>query len=211
MNNYILRPKASKALGLFFRTLTLSTLVLSATFAADSTSTQEANEVTSAADREINKHSLGLGVGETFLMGGFNNYGDHQITGDLFYTYSASYSFDLVLNAHSSYHEFEDNKVWLNGYTMSIKGRPYEFDNFSPFYLAGLGFYTPRVKDDDKLSKQKTTFGFNLGTGVDLRLNKKMSVGVLGHLHKPFEIKQEEMANVGGSYFKLLITTSYTF
>lgn len=210
MKNTTNRPKLTLSLG---RPLSLILLLSSLSFFCYGEDKQSVSSeaVTGAAEREVNKHSIGLGVGETFPFGRFESFGDSKITGDFFYTYSASYSFDLVLNAHSSSHQFKDKAVWLRGYTMSIKGRPYEFDNFSPFYLAGLGFYSPQIEDDKEKSRSKTTFGFNVGTGVDLRLNRSMTVGILGHLHKPFDIRQEEMATVSGSYFKLLITTSYTF
>ncbi|MDA8792259.1 hypothetical protein N9N67_03385 [Bacteriovoracaceae bacterium] len=209
MKNTTLRPKLKLSLGQFLSFIIFISLPMISH--AEDKQAVSSEEVTGSAEREVNKHSVGIGVGETFLFGRYENFGDSKITGDFYYSYSASYSFDLVLNAHSSSHQFKDDSVWLRGYTMSIKGRPYEFDSFSPYYLAGLGFYTPQIEDDTEKSRVKTTFGFNLGTGVDLRLNRSMTVGILGHLHKPFDIRQEEMATVSGSYFKLLITTSYTF
>ncbi|MCR9203128.1 MAG: hypothetical protein NXH75_01015, partial [Halobacteriovoraceae bacterium] len=50
----------------------------------------------------IRKHSLGIGVGQTFVAGDFNDTGEDQITWDLLYNYSASYSFDLLTNFHHS-------------------------------------------------------------------------------------------------------------
>lgn len=172
---------------------------------------RKTSEVINSVQREIHKHSLGVGLGQTFLMGKFEEKGDDKITGDIFYAYSASYSFDLLLNIHSSNHSYQDKKVWLRGLTMSIKARSYEFDAFSPFVAGGLGFYRPQVFKNNKTSDLKNTFGMNLGAGMDLRLNNRVTVGLLTQYHLPFEVKQDDMENVRGSYFKLLLTTMYLF
>ena len=165
-----------------------------------------------SVEREIHKHAIGVGLGQTFLLGQFKNHGINQTTADILYTYTASYSFDLLVNVHFSDHEFEGKKVKLAGYNMSIKGRSYEFDAFSPFLLGGLGFYTPQITEKDGTrSDIKNTFGFNLGGGADLRLNEKVIIGLMAQFHKPFEIKQEETDNVTGSYLKLLLTAMYLF
>lgn len=168
-------------------------------------------KVLNSVQREIHKHALGVGLGQTFLMGSYEEKGDDKITGDLFYSYSASYSFDLLLNLHSSTHSYRDKKVWLRGLTMGIKGRSYEFDAFSPFVVGGLGFYRPQISQDGKSSDVKNTFGMNLGAGMDLRLNSIVTVGLMTQYHLPFEVKQDDMENVRGSYFKLLLTSMYLF
>ena len=169
------------------------------------------SKVINSAQREIHKHSLGLGLGQTFLMGSFEEKGDDKITGDLLYAYSASYSFDLLINLHSSTHSYRDKRVWLRGLTMSIKARSYEFDAFSPFLVGGLGFYRPQIYKNDQKSVEKSTFGMNLGAGMDLRLNNRVTVGLMTQYHLPFEVKQDDMENVRGSYFKLLLTSMYLF
>ncbi len=166
----------------------------------------------SAAQREIHKHALGFGLGQTFLVGDFQNKGDDKITTDLLYSYTASYSFDLLINAHISTHEYKKRKVWLRGYTMRIKGRSYEYDAFSPFLVGGLGFYMPQIKNGaGETSDPKYTFGVNGGAGIDLRLNQKLVTGLLAQYHFPFEIKQDETENVRGSYLKLLLTAMCLF
>jgi len=180
--------------------LAMSFFVLSTnSFAAEETS----------SEREIHKHAIGIGLGQTFLLGQFENYGDNQITGDLLYSYTASYSFDVLVNIHYSTHEYREKKVHLTGYVMSIKARSYEFDAFSPFLLGGLGFYAPQIEDEDEKSKVKNTFGFNLGAGMDLRLNDHVIIGIMTQYHKPFEVKQEDTDDIRGSYFKLLLTAMY--
>jgi opacity protein-like surface antigen len=168
-----------------------------------------ASKVVGAVERQVQSHAIGIGLGQTFLFGDFNNNGDEKITTDFFYSYAASYSFDLLLNAHFSTHSYQERELWLRGVAISIKGRSFEYDAFSPFVLGGLGFYQPQYSDGDKVSDQKQTFGFNAGAGVDLRLNDKIVIGVLGQYHNPFEIKQDNMTNVRGSYFKLLLTAMY--
>lgn len=172
------------------------------------------SEVNRAAPavREINKHGLGLGLGQTFLFGNYEKRGDNAITADILYSYTASYTFDLLINAHFSTHEYKDRAVFLRGTAISIKGRSYEFDSFSPFLLGGLGFYMPQIRDrDGTTSEAKYTFGVNFGGGVDLRLNDTIVMGVLAQYHHPFDIKQDETDTVRGSYFKLLLTCMYLF
>lgn len=185
---------------------------MAVSFFISSTQAQDKSEETSPAlSRQIHKHSVGIGLGQTFLLGDFEDNGDSQITGELFYSYSASYSFDLLLNFHSSTHEHKDNIVKTMGLAASIKGKYYEFDAFAPYLLGGLGFYRPRVQIDDEWSEGKNTFGFNFGGGVDLQLNDKVVVGILAQYHNPFDVKQDEMKDVRGSYAKLLLTAMYQF
>jgi len=160
-------------------------------------------------------HSLGIGLGETFLGGDFADNGDDSITFDLFYNYSASHSFDLLLGAHHTEHKLGTRRTILNGATMGIKAKAYQFDSFSPYLLGGLGFYAPKVKREIngviKESKSHTVFGLHLGVGCELRLNRRITVGVLAVHHDPFDVKQELDPKVEGSYNKLLITTFYSF
>src|SRR5690554_2149198 len=170
---------------------------------------------TSGAPRRIQRHGLGIGLGQTFLLGGFSKHGNNKITADLLYSYAASYSFDLLANAHFSQHKDEGEKVKLLGFNAGIKARVVEFDNFSPYVVGGLGFYAPQVRrlSGGKMqwSDQKLTFGVNFGAGVDLRLNDEWVVGVLGQLHAPFVVEQEGQKDVRGYYFKLMFTGMYLF
>jgi hypothetical protein len=170
---------------------------------------------TSGSPRRLQQHGLGLGLGQTFLMGNYGKHGNDKITLDLLYSYAASYSFDLLVNAHMSEHKDESEKVKLKGLTSSIKGRLVEFDNFSPYFLGGLGFYAPQFRRAEngstKWSTQKVTFGLNFGGGVDLRLNDNYVIGVMAQVHWPFRIEQEGQSDVKGYYSKLLITGMYLF
>ncbi len=166
----------------------------------------------SSTTRELHKHAIGIGLGQTFLLGQFDDFGDDQIAADFLYTYTASYSFDLLINLHFSEHSSKRRKVFLRGYTMSIKGRAYEFDAFSPYLLGGLGFYSPQIQETNgDQSKEKLTFGFNFGGGVDLRLNNHVVIGIMGQFHKPFEVEQDVTKDINGSYAKLLLTCMYLF
>lgn len=160
-------------------------------------------------------HSIGVGLGQTFLNSDLNDNGDDAITADLFYNYSASHSFDFLANFHASKHKLGPNRAELLGASMSIKAKVFHFDSFSPFVLAGLGFYAPKVKrlvgNTLKNSKTKLTFGTNFGAGAELRLNAHFTVGLMATFHNPFDVKQELDPEVEGSYYKLLITTFYSF
>jgi hypothetical protein len=163
------------------------------------------------APRRLRQHGLGLGIGQTFLLGNYADHGDDKITMDLLYSYAASYSFDLLIDAHMSEHEKKGEKMKLAAITSSIKARLVEFDNFSPYVLGGLGFYSPKAKRDGDWTDQKITFGLNFGGGLDLRLNDDVVVGVLGHMHWPFAVQQDTGSDLKGYYFKLLITGMYLF
>jgi hypothetical protein len=166
--------------------------------------------------RRLQQHGLGFGLGETFLLGDYAKYGKDKITVDLLYSYAASYSFDLLVDAHLSEHKDQNERMKLMGLNTSIKGRFVEFDNLSPYFLGGLGFYAPQAKRKNAnggttWSDQKVTFGLNFGTGVDLRLNDHYVVGVMGQMHWPFKVQQENQSDLKGYYFKLLITGMYLF
>lgn len=190
-------------------------------FAKDTKKTETENEVepivqpNRAVPGIINVHSLGFGVGETFLHGDFKDNGDNIITGDLFYSYSASYSFDAVANVHYSEHKYKGRSVRIPGATFSIKAKVFQFDSFSPFVMAGLGFYRPVVvrmmNNALTRSDAKWTFGPNLGIGADLRLNRHFIAGVLIQYHNPFDVKQDVGEPVSGYYTKLLMTLMYSF
>lgn len=186
---------------------------------SDGTAQKVNNNIPSASDsripNEINKHSVGIGVGQTFLRSDFHDHGTDKITPDLYYNYSASYSFDFMANLHWSKHKFQNRDVTIKGLALSIKGKGFQFDAFSPFVLGGFGFYEPsatrlingvRTKTRDQL-----VFGMNLGAGVELRLNSEATVGVIAHYHDPFDVRQEVGADLEGSYMKLLIMGMYTF
>jgi len=98
---------------------------------------------------------------------------------------------------------------------MGIKTKFYQIDNFSPFAVAGLGFYAPKVRREIRgqlvESETKVAFGYHFGGGGDLKLNDKVTVGLYGSFHNPFDVKQELGPEVEGRYYKLLITAFYSF
>ena len=160
-------------------------------------------------------HMIGLGIGQTFLSGGYKKNGENKIAGDLFYSYGASASFDLLVGAHYGRYRREGKKINLPGITSSIKARLYQYDSFAPFVVAGLGLYRPNgVRDLNGVSqktKTKTTFGYNLGTGADLKLNDKFMVGFMWQFHNPFGVDQPQGGKLRGTYHRLMITGFYGF
>lgn len=164
----------------------------------------------------LNKHYIGIGVGQTFLKSEFEKNGADKIgIPDLYYVYTASHSFDFMANIHSTTHRFEGRKVTASGAAFGIKGRFYQYDNFAPFGVAGLGFYQPTVVRNINgsfiRSDSKITFGTNLGVGAELILNSRVTIGTIWHWHNPFSIQQEGQPDVRGSYYKLLLTGLYSF
>lgn len=163
----------------------------------------------------IHKHSVGLGLGQTFLRSDFHDEGTDKITPDLYYNYSASYSFDFMANLHWSKHSYLKQDVTVKGLALAIKAKVFQFDAFSPFFLGGFGFYLPQAHRYQggviTETREQLVFGMNLGTGVELRLNDEFTVGVIAHYHDPFDVRQENAADLEGSYMKLLIMGMYTF
>jgi len=176
---------------------------------------EQASSPDSQIVSSIKTHSLGVGIGQTFLLGDFSDIGEDSITLDLFYSYAASYSFDFLLNFHYSTHDSKDQEVTLPGLAFAIKAKVFQFDQFTPYVLGGLGFYRPEAKRKQgsiiQETKTKLEFGTNLGAGFDLRLNERVSFGLLFHYHNPFDVKQDVGDPLEGSYTKLMITSTYTF
>ncbi|MBF0359618.1 MAG: hypothetical protein HQK49_01310 [Oligoflexia bacterium] len=163
----------------------------------------------------VHLHSVGAGLGETFLAGDFANHGEDKITLDLLYSYSASHSFDFLADIHRSTHEYKGEQTIVQGIAFGIKGKFYQFDSFSPFAVGGFGFYRPivtrRVNNVLTESEGKTAFGIHVGAGIDLRLNKYVIIGMLIQYHDPFNIKQDIGPEVTGHYFKVMMTGMYSF
>ena len=164
---------------------------------------------------DVNVHSVGLGIGQTKIDGDFSNHGDDKITPSLFYNYSASHSFDLLVELHTSKHKYNGESVRLTGLPIGVKAKIIHFDAFTPFVLGGLGFYYPserrNINGQMVDSHSKATLGIHLGGGADLRLNRHYSIGVLGAYYDPFDIKQDGAPSVSGRYYKRLITGFYHF
>lgn len=166
---------------------------------------------------KINSHNIGIGVGQTFMKSDFKSLGDDKVAiPDLYYTYTASRSFDFLANFHTSEHSIENQKITTTGLALAIKGRVYQYDNFAPYLVGGFGFYRPKVKrllDGQSLvnSEGKFTFGMNMGAGAELILNDRVTVGTILHFHNPFSVQQDNQPEVNGSYYKLLLTALYSF
>ena len=181
----------------------------------DPTETPAQIPTTNRNMNELHLHSVGIGIGQTFLGGKFGKSGDDKITADFFYNYSASHSFDAVINFHHSKHKFKQFFSQITGLALSIKGKFYQFDSLAPFAMAGLGFYSPkvsrRVENQVVESSSKLTFGNNLGLGAELRLNRHVMLWILAQYHNPFDVKQDIGPEVEGRYTKLLIAGFYSF
>lgn len=163
----------------------------------------------------LKKHSFGVGIGQIFLKGGFENRGANKMTLDLYYNYSVSHTFDLLSNLHFNELSSKGQKVTLRGITTAVKFKLYQIDEFAPFVIGGLGIYSPHelrlVNGSYVKSNREPVMGWNAGFGADLRLNNKVMVGMLVHYHDPFDIAQDIGEKVMGAYTKLLVTMLYSF
>lgn len=177
---------------------------------------QTKSSSTSRSATKLHAHHIGLGIGQTFLKSSFGDNGDDKIAiPDLYYTYTASRSFDFLANFHTSKHKQEGREVNMTGLALGIKGRFYQYDNFSPFLVGGFGFYRPKLKrmigQNLENSEGKFTFGMHFGAGAELVLNDRVTVGTILHFHNPFSVQQDNQPEVDGSYYKVLLTALYSF
>jgi len=158
-------------------------------------------------------HLITLGLGQGLLFERYSDYGDDQITGDVFYTYRASYTWDFMANYH--WQKFKKNNTWakIQGVAMSIRGNLMHYDQFLPYVLGGLGLYRPQIQNKEgRTSVRKTVLGLNLGAGVELQLHRHFAVGLLGQIHNPFKIKASgDHPKLDGRYAKIMMTGSYIF
>ena len=177
---------------------------------------EAANRLNLRRDGKLKRHAIGFSIGQTFLNKDFKNNGTNGINPELYYSYSASHSFDVVVNLHVSKHkkQHRDNNTnsssQISGLATGIKGRMFQFDLFSPFIIAGFGIYWPKiVYPNGNSSQTKLSFGHHLAGGGELELNERFMLSFLAHYHNPYDIQEDDGSKVRGSYIKFL--TALTF
>ncbi|MCY4643842.1 MAG: hypothetical protein OXB88_04435 [Bacteriovoracales bacterium] len=164
----------------------------------------------------IRTHSFALGLGQSFLYGDLGKKGKDAITPDFYYHYSASHSFDLLINGHYSSHRGAKDKAVIKGLAFGIRGMLWQFDSFSPYALGGLGFYAPLLKlSDASDSEEKVVVGLHGGIGAELQLNDSLAFGALVHYHNPFDPEESQgegdRPKAKGSYSKMMVTARFIF
>jgi opacity protein-like surface antigen len=161
------------------------------------------------------KHGVGLGLGHMTLHGALGRTATNGITWELYYTYIASYTFDIQVNVHRQRSTFQDLYTQVGALTIGFKAKLFQFDQLIPYVIAGPGFYSIKQRRIYQFSLQDTkgdaTFGLHGGAGADLVLNRNVRLGLVGHYHYPFEKTQNVGPKVAGSYFKILLTSTYVF
>ncbi|MEI8346787.1 MAG: hypothetical protein WCG27_04920 [Pseudomonadota bacterium] len=164
------------------------------------------------------RHSFGLGYGQTYIRGGFDQLGKDGMSPDLYYSYRISPLFDFVANFHRATFQSgkaNEQEVTLAGLTLGPKHQFYQFDSFSAFVMGGLGFYQPTTsqKQNGEVieSDGHTVLGLHLGTGVQLNLNENYAASFIGHYHDPFDVELDNGGKLSGSYLKIIILGSYIF
>ena len=221
-NKSILRiPLKLCFLGIFFIGTTLAQTKIEKLTSTDKPVVDSTSKLSSSSSSSpsgmLQRHSVGIGLGQTFLLGDLEDNGENKITVDGFYNYSASHSFDLLVNMHISKHKFRGRSALVRGFAPGIKAKLYQFDNFSPYVLGGLGLYAPKLhrvinaNGDIQQTETKIAFGYHFGAGADLALNNNVSVGLLFHFHNPFDLKQDVGQEVEAAYYKLMMLAFYVF
>lgn len=160
---------------------------------------------------KIDKHTVMLGVGQTFLTGDeFNYFGSDSLTLDFFYIYTPNKSkpFDLVSNFH--WHNLKNRNRELNirSTNFSFRYKFTQFQEFKPYLMGGLGFYNLQSSRNEK---SKTVLGNTLGAGVDLNLNKNLTIGLNLQHHNPFDATFNTGRTLDGSYNKIMLTIGWGF
>lgn len=161
------------------------------------------------------KHGVSIAYGQNFLLGDFGDLGDDSTNVDFYYHYRASYTFQLLVNAHLNKFQKNSQEIKLMSLNTSIKAKMFDFDSFAPYLMGGLGFYSPNAKriinSQSITTGSNTVFGLNFGGGVDLNLNNQFSAGFLAHYHYPFKASIDNQPDLKGSYLKLLVQLTYYF
>lgn len=163
------------------------------------------------SEKKIHSHTIGYGVGQTFLFGDYKDIADNHLGHQFFYSFKTSYSFDFSSGIHLSRHDEDNRDLKMAALWTNIKATFFDFDTFAPFVTGGFGFYWPRVEAGPLESKSKTVFGINFGVGADLQFNSHWAIEFLTHFHKPFATRYENNQKIKGSFFNILIALLYTF
>lgn len=140
-----------------------------------------------------------------FLIGG--NFGNAGYTGSNlsgfakngfsfggFMMYAPSELFELYLDANYTPHKKNNIKNNLIYTTIGLR-TSMEYDLLKPFFIAGVGFYRASI-DTGVVSDSSSSFGFNFGGGLDVKLTKNIFIGVMLRYHPV--LAKEVATNVAG-------------
>lgn len=164
-------------------------------------------------------HTVGIGVGEVLLMGDFSKNVDNALGLNLIYHFGASQLFGLTTLAHISSHSGGNgqNSLAIKGLSPNVRVNLGYYDRIVVYTLGGFGFFLV----DEKIGVQSgsvTTFGLNLGGGVDLLLHPHFKFGTALTFHNIFgktdpasAIGSSAALSIGGTYVGLFLAMGYIF
>ena len=140
---------------------------------------------TSSAYADQGDVSFGANLGQVGLTGsGMSAYGTNGFGFGGYLSYAASDLFDIDLNMIYSPHSNGSNSAHDTYGTIALKFGM-SFDQLLPYLTAGVGFYRTSV-DYTVGSDSGTSFGFNVGGGMDVELGSLVRLGLLVRYHPVF-------------------------
>lgn len=168
-----------------------------------------------ATDYRINRHKLGLAIGQSYLFGDYEDLGKKEIIPTLIYEYSASFLFDLHLGFQHGKFEKKDESISISALNIGLKGKTNFYDKLAPYLMGGIGLFIPkatRVSGNSKVdTPSKLVFGLHGAAGAELFLANNFSVGMYLQYQKPFNVEIDDQKDLSGSYGSLGFNFFYIF
>lgn len=164
----------------------------------------------SASSADEGDFSFGATLGGVGLTGSdMNQYGSNGFGYGGYMTYAPSSLFDLDVNLVYSPHSNLSSKLNTLYGTIALK-TGISYDQLFPFITAGVGFYRNSI---DLLggSDSIATFGFNIGTGLDVDLGQRIKIGLLVRYHPVFDRKLTTGFNGVGDLWDALLRIGILF
>jgi len=153
--------------------------------------------------------SVGLNIGQASLISNnMDQYGTVGFGVGGFLTYAPSDMFDVNVDLVYSPHGKGGNEANSIYGTMDLR-MLLKFDEVFPFIAAGAGFYRNSLSGVNAGSA--TTFGFNAGLGLDVKLGKRFVVGIITKYHPVFDKELSAGVPAIGDFWDAMLRFGFTF
>jgi len=128
--------------------------------------------------------SFGLNFGQSiFSSSKMDTFGGNALAYGAYFSFAPSDIIGLMLNFNYSPYSKDLNEADLFYATIAVQVKS-TYDMLIPFLGAGLGFYRSSLSGIEDGSS--TGFGINFGTGVDILILDKMTIGFATNYHSVF-------------------------
>ncbi|MEW6055610.1 MAG: outer membrane beta-barrel protein [Bdellovibrionota bacterium] len=165
------------------------------------------------------EHGVGLGLGQVLLMGDFAKNFSDSLGYQLTYSYEASAMFGLLATLSMSSHSDAtgDNSLDIKGFTPNLRINLAYVDKLVIYAFTGFGLFMV----DETIGEQAgsvTTLGFDMGTSLNLALDKHLQFGTTLSFHNIFGKTDPATVtdsspglSIGGTYLMLSLNFFYIF